>query len=443
MSGLPDRVDVAVVGAGTAGAAAAALLARGGMRVLCVDRRPLDDSGARWVNGVPARDFDRAGFERPRGDELLGEGVRFHLVAGYGPERIVIEGHGGLEVDMRGLVARLQACACEAGAIVQGGVPVRGYEGGVLHTGRGAIRAGRVVAAAGLSGPDLLPRPRVLPRDLCSAAQEVRRIRDAAGARAFFEERATPPGEVLCFTGIAGGYSILNVRAHEDRISILTGSVTAEGQPSGRAILDRFCAEQPWIGERIFGGSRAIPIRRPFDVLASDRVAALGDAGCQVFPAHGSGIGAGLVAARALADTLAAGATPHDYAVRWQRAHGGLLASYDLFRRFSQRLPLADLRDMMAAGLMDPELARAGMNQELPEPSPALLARKLPALARRPALAARLGSVTARMALARALYARYPGQPSRLPGWSRRVAGLFGDRPDVDAHEPPGDRALA
>ena len=87
------------------------------------------------------------------------------------------------------------------------------------------------------------------------------------------------------------------------------------------------------IGPRVFGGSGAIPLRRTHDRLAGDRVALLGDAACQVFPAHGSGVAAGLLAARLLADTLAAGGPIGDYAVAWQRRHGGVSAFFDDFRR--------------------------------------------------------------------------------------------------------------
>ena len=419
-----------MVGAGTAGAAAAALGARAGLRVLCVDRGELDRAGARWVNGVPARDFDDAGFDRPRGEELRGDGGPFHLVAGYGPARLVIEDHGVLEVDMRHLVARLQAAAREAGAALVGGVSVLGVEGNLARTSAGSVRAEVVVDAAGLSGPNLLGQPAVRRGDLCTAAQEVRAITDHAAAARFFESHQTPIGQVVCFTGIAGGYSILNCRADGDQVSILTGSIPGPGRPSGRQILDRFVAEKPWIGARVFGGARAIPIRRPFDRIADGRIAAIGDAAAQVFPAHGSGIGAGMVAARYLIDAVAGGGGLGAYATRWQRERGGLFAAYDLFRRFSERLTPATLSEMMSGGLMDPELARAGMAQELPRPAPGQLARKIPGLLRNPQLAAGLGGLVAKMAIVLGLYARYPQRPEALPVWSRRVARVFGEAPD-------------
>ena len=423
---LPTSVDVVVVGAGTAGAAAALLCARRGLSVLCLDRAPLDRAGARWVNGVPARAFDEAGLARPRAPELRGGDEPFHLVAGWGPERVVIERHGVVDVDMRHLVARLQGEARDAGATLEGETAVSGMSEGALHTSRGTVHARFIVDASGLAGARLLGQPRIDPRDLCVAAQEVRRVEDRAAASDFLARHGAGEGHTLCFTGVAGGYSIVNVRVHGDEVGILTGSIPAEGHAPGRTLLERFVAEQPWIGAALFGGSRAIPLRRPWDALARGRVALLGDAACQVFPAHGSGIGPGLVAARVLADSLAAGRGVEGYAIDWQRRHGGLLASYDLFRRFSQGLGEGEVGRMVRAGLLDPELGRAGLSQHFPSPDLWTLPARASALARTGRLGARLSLVVGRMLAVRALYASYPaskGARARWARWVRRAAG--------------------
>jgi flavin-dependent dehydrogenase len=428
---LPRHVDVAVIGAGTAGAAVTALCAQRGMRVLCIDRGALDRAGARWVNGVPAWAFAAAGLALPEGEELLGNGEPFHLIAGRGPLRLTIPSHGVLEVDMRLLVARLQGLARRGGAHLAGGVSVRGVDGVTHATSHGDVRAEWIVDASGLTGARLLGQPRVAPRDLCAAAQEVREVRDRAGAEAFFARHDVPLGEIACFTGIAGGYSILNLRCDGDRVGLLTGSVTADGHVSGKAILDGCVAEEPWIGRLLFGGARAVPLRRPLDRLAQDRIALVGDAGCQVFPAHASGIGPGLLAARYLCDALAEGRGPVGYQVAWQRAIGGLYAAYDLFRRFSQTLTLADLERMITSGLLDPLVVEAGLAQKLPRPSLGLVVQKAAGLLRAPELARRLAAVGARMVAVQTLYARYPRDPAGLPRWSSWVARVMGDRPDI------------
>lgn len=415
------RADLAIVGAGTAGAALAALAQARGLRVVCIERRAASAAGARWVNGVPGWAFDLAGIDRPRGEELFGSGHELHLLAGRGPRRIAIRGHDVLEVDMRLLVERLQRMARERGAQLLEGVRVTSFDGRALETTAGRIEARWFADASGLAGARLLDQPRVGRFDLCAAAQEVRRVSDMPAARAFFERREVAPGNTLCFTAVEGGFSVINVRLSGDRVGILTGSIPGMGHASGRELLERFVAEEPWIGETIFGGSRAIPLGRPFDVLARGRVALLGDAGLQVFAAHGSGIGAGLVAASLLADVLGRGLEPWDYAVEWHRTYGTLFATYDAFRRFSQGLSAADVERMMASGLLDEHGARAGLEQRLPLPSPRVLARAFSGVLSERRLALRLAPALGRGAAARLLYARYPEDPRAIGEWSARA----------------------
>jgi len=423
---VPDRVDVLVVGAGTAGAAAAWRAATRGMKVLCVDRGPLDRAGAHWRNGVSGEAFDEAAVPWPVGPERCGDAGRFHLVAGWGPDRVVVEGHGVLEVDMRRLVQRLQRRAAEAGATLVGDVSVDWVDDDRVTTSAGVVRAGAVIDASGLTGARLLRPPRTLRRDLCAAAQAVYDVDDRADALGFLDAHEVAEGETLCFTGVAGGYSILNVRVHGDEVAILTGSIPADGHRSGHGMIEDFVAAQPWIGARRSMGRRAIPLGRPHDELARGRVAAIGDAARQVFSAHGSGIGPGMVAARTLVDTLADGGTPDDWAVRWMRERGGLFAAYDLFRRFSQTLTVADLTDLMGAGLIDGETAAAAMAQRLPRPAPGRALALAPALARAPGVVGRLAAVGARMAALQALYAAYP-RPGARGHWAAAVARAAGD----------------
>jgi len=387
-----------------------------------------------------ATDFDEASIERPEEPELRDSGSTFHLIAGRAGRRITVRDHGLFEVDMRKLVSRLQAQAREAGADFVSGVSVSGVVGRTVATSSGDVEAGAVIDASGLSGARLLGAPRVHGRDLCSAAQHVYRVRDVPASRAFLDEIGVAERDVACFTGIAGGYSILNVRVHGDTISILTGSISHGGHPSGTRILDEFCARHSWIGERIFGGARAIPIRRPFDRIASGSVCAIGDAASQVFPAHGSGIGAGMVAAKYAADALETGAGLLDYASTWQRDKGPMFAVFDLFRRFSQTLSVDDLEWLMKSGVMDVESVRSGMSQALPRPQGLSLATKSASLLRRPKLALGIAQLAVKASLARALYRSYPRDPHKLPAFSKRIAMVFGDTPDESAHGSLGAR---
>lgn len=417
------RADVAIVGGGTAGAALASILARRGVRVVLVERRPLTEAGARWVNGVAAWMFDEAGIARPTGAELRGAGHAFHLLAGWGPTRVTVTSHEVLDVDMRHLVARLQRDAAEHGATLMGDVRVTGLEGTRLATTRGAIEADTIVDASGLAGARLLAMPRVPKHDVCVAAQEVRRVRDAKAAEAFFVAHDAAPGDTLCFSSVAGGYSIVNVRLDSEGVSLLTGSIPGDRQPTGRVLLERFVAEQPWIGETLFGGARAIPLGTAHAELARGRVAALGDAALQVFSAHGSGIGAGMVAARLLADAIERSAL-FSYAVTWHRQYGPRFAAYEAFRRFSQKLTVSEVTRLMQARLIDETTARGALEMRLPRVAPADVTARGRRLLREGTLAARLIGAVTRATLAAAHQKTYPRSPEGLRGWHQRARVL-------------------
>ena len=426
---MSTRVDVIVVGAGSSGAAVSALLAERGLRVVCVERRRLDRAGASWINGIPRAAFIEAGIALPGPDESAGAPAPFHLVAPTG--RTLVPVHDVLDVDMRRLVARLQARAVAAGVEIRDQVSVLGRDDDRLATSAGPLHGRWIIDASGLAGARLLGQPVVERHHLCVAAQEVREVTDRAAAEAFFASHGVATGEVLGLIGVEGGYSLLNLRLHHDgaTVGILTGSIPSLGFPSGKVMLDAFAAAQPWVGRRVFGGSGAIPLRRPHDRLADDRVALLGDAGCQVFPAHGSGVGAGLVAARMIAETLAGGGSLRDYEVAWQRRYGGLFAFFDVFRRWNQAVGGDTIGRMLELGLVDAEAVRAGIDQTLPRPTLRAILTKARMLLSEPALAGSLAGIVARSAAVHTLYARYPRRPGQVAAWARRVDWLMGERP--------------
>jgi flavin-dependent dehydrogenase len=418
------RWDVAIVGGGTAGAAAARSCARAGLSTLALERGAVEGAGASWVNGVPLWCFDEGDLDRPVAPERRGPDGRFHLLVGWGPDRLVVDERATAPVDMRHLTARLRREAESAGATFRGGARVRGWvRDGVLDTEIGEIEASTVVDASGVRGSGLVSRPQVPVDALCTAAQYVHRVVDREGAAAWAASVGVECGDVACFTGIAGGYSIVSAHWTGDEISLLTGSIPSAGVPSGRQLADAFIRSNPWIGPREFGGSRVIPLQRPRLRLAEGRVALLGDAACQVYGAHGSGIGAQLVAAKVLADALASGRGPEGYARAWQRTWGGQFAGSAVFAAFSRGLATDDLARLIRAGWIGAWSARPTMEQRSPGPPPL---RELPQLGRgflsEPGVALRVAPVLARIAATRMVWRLY--RPSRL--WeaaARVVAG--------------------
>lgn len=446
----PPRVDVVIVGAGIAGAAAAAMLAEGGRQVVLLDRRDFDQAGARWVNGVPAWAFVVSGVAPPRPPERRVEGETYVLAGPSARPRLRVTVPDVWSVDMRLLGERMRRWALAVGVQPWPRTTLLalapGREGGWrLETTAGTVSCRLLVDASGLRAVArrlVWPlAPEVAIGDVCTAAQAVYGIADAAGAERFAAEAGIHPGEVLGISGLAGGYSVLNVAldGHAGEVALLTGTIPATGATSGLALMERFVQAQPWIGPRQFGGAGAIPIRRPLTRLVAPGFALLGDAACQVFPAHGSGIAMGLCAARLLAEAVLAVPAGQMgsleslwvYAATFHRRYGGILAGYDLVRRTVQELDALGSERLLASGLLTPESVTAGLRQHWPAMAPHRLASVPAGLARAPREAWQLAKALSRMPFVRQAAAQYPLTPDdeALARYERRLAGLMGGSP--------------
>jgi flavin-dependent dehydrogenase len=412
--------DVVIAGAGSAGCAAAYHLARRGLRVAVLERGALAAAGARWVNGVAPEMFDAAGLARPAGDELRGGGGPFILCDPTTGARVTVPVSPVWQVDMPRLVARLQALAASAGAHFFAHVRPLGLalEAGrpaaLAATGGGVWRARLFVDATGVTGAlrRMLPAfggEALAPSDVCGAAQHVRRIADPAGARDFLARWGVARGANLAFAGLAGGYStlVVQVDAALREVELLAGAAGPGG--SGRRLLAAFVQRERWIGPLVFGGQGAIPLRRPWRRFAAPGMALVGDAACQVFPAHGSGVGAGLIAGRLLAEAAAARADAggagamQAYQAAYRAGPGAVAAAYDVFRRLSQSLAGAEAARLVSAGLVSRGSLEAGLAQRMPAPGLGDGAAVARGAVRAPRLAARLAPALVHMGAAYAL----------------------------------------
>jgi len=454
------ETDAVVVGAGTAGAGAALQLARKGLRVILLDRRGPEAGGAQWQNGVLDRHFEQAGIEPPAGDERGGANLLTHIVGPDGTRAVSITSPT-VGADMALLGRRLRRLAAEAGVeivdhaeirsvVVERGrvtsVDVRVNPSGPGVPAQRILRAALFVDASGRGGvlrrhsPALDPWCASVSRsELCSAADVHFEISDPDGARRFLARHGARPGETVTAIGVSGGYSTRAVAIDADlgRVGVLVGCVANGRYSTGPKMVEDFVRSEPWVGPRLHGGFGVIPLRRPYARFTAPGLALVGDAACQVFPAHGSGIGIGLIAGRMLADAVGGTTDPGDEHVVWryqaafQHEFGGLLVASDIFRRLSTELGEEGVAALVRSGLMTETATEGGLDQRWPEPPASEVLALAGRLVRAPSLARRMLPRLARGQVAIGVGSRHPDtvDVAALERWDRGVQRLLGPLP--------------
>jgi menaquinone-9 beta-reductase len=450
------RHDAVVVGAGSAGAAAAWQLARRGLKVALLERRHRGAAGARWRNAIPLWMFYDAGIPAPMPPELRGGHEPINLLPSDDTTRCRIPMGPWWQVDMGRLVARLQRMAEAEGVQIIDGIELddvvldgdRPVALRVRRRGeRMRLRGSLFVDASGMAGalrdrvPELSRHTPPIPLNhTCVAIQEVREVRDRGAAAEFQRRSGAPPGEVLTWIGVTSGFSTFAVGLSPDlsEVDLLAGA--AGSRDDAPRMLAEFRQREPWVGDLLIGGGGPIPLRRPYDRLGAPGVALVGDAACQVYSAHGSGVGMGLLAGRQLAEVVCSFGDPGSldatwaYQARFMHKHGGLLGATDIFRRASQALGPDQVGALFATGLVEPRSSLQGLEQRFPTPNARSALAAMKGLVRAPRLTLSFSGTLRKMSQAREIYARYPHTPDMeaLRRWSAEVGRLMGEPSDLE-----------
>jgi flavin-dependent dehydrogenase len=388
--------DVIVCGAGPGGCALAAKLSTGGASVLLVEKQGSPGDGRAWIVDVERGTFDDAHVPFPGPDALWREAGEQVMTTSDGSFSITMHDSPLQPIKNREYVRQLSSWARESGAEVRTGVTVAAP---ILESGSvtavelaGGERLGaRVVAdCTGISGSLRQQMPagwlmggRVEMSDTVLARREVLSI-DPVKAAA---QDTVPDGMRVDRASPRGSYSVETafMDIEDGFVDLLVGQKAGGGRPTADEAFSSIVEGWGFTRGKLFGDGGPIPIRRPLESLAGDGFIALGDAGCQVIPMHGSGTASALIAAdiasEVILEALDRGrcdrASLWPYSHRFMSGRGAVLAYYDVVRKHAESLESQDVNRLLVKGIMTAEDVREGLIPKPFERSPLELLGKL------------------------------------------------------------------
>ncbi|GAB6947493.1 digeranylgeranylglycerophospholipid reductase [Vulcanisaeta sp. JCM 16161] len=437
--------DVIVVGAGTAGSYASYLLAKAGLNVALIEMKRRDKVFKTTGDAIGIHHIERMVI-KPPSDVFM---IRYEGAELFSPDlsiRYVVLGKG-FGLDMARWAQWLISEAERAGAHVFDGHKVQGpiIENGAVSGVRvlkpdgstEEFRARVVIDASGVGAVVRSRLPRewwvsepLLPEDVSNAYREIIQVDYEIEKPEFIK--------IYLDANIApGGYWWLFPKSRNTmNIGLgLWGKLSEEQGLNPRHNYDKYLANSQYTRGRkiIHVGGGIVPTRRPLPSLVANGFLAAGDAAVTVNPVHGGGIGPALLSAELASKTVIEAFERGDfterglwkYNIEYLRAYGIKQAMLDVFRLMLQTLTNDQLNRGLKARLLTEdevlEISEKGSLELsfLDKLKIGLRLMKVPDVASKLRLALRYMSEVKR------LYEAYPGDPSGLSSWYRRLTSTY------------------
>jgi digeranylgeranylglycerophospholipid reductase len=444
------RYDVVVVGAGTGGCMTAKTAASAGLTVCLVDRKDRNAIGQKVCgDAVGKHHFDNLGLAYPTGREKEGDisGISVYSPGLQTVFRIAGEGLTGFMINRYLFGQRLLKDALDVGAELLDSTHVlepliekeyvRGVEARSLKDGSKTRLTGEVtVDASGISAtvrsklpPEIGLEQNVRNEDMVVCYREIRELKghmeEPDFCEIFLDNEEAPGGYYWIFP------------EGETKVNVGLGVADAKRHPNPKDNLYKHVLSKPMFEDStvFHGGGGIVPTRRPINSLVGNGIVIVGDAGCQVNPIHGGGIGpsmmGGTIAGEVLTDALEKGQPSRESLwpvnVRFMKSYGAKQAGLDVFRMFLQGVSNEDLNYGMKCRLIKEEdILKASLGEEIRLNVTDKTRRVFTGLGRLSFLKA-LYKMAKTTKKAKALYSEYPGFPEGLQKWKAQVEELFAE----------------
>lgn len=450
-----DDVDVIVAGAGTAGAITACTIASRGHSVLLVDRKSRENIGKKTCGDALAAHHPRT-LRDLIGLPQIPDSLIVHRIEGIdliSPDRdhrLRLDGPTieGFTLDRLQLGQWLLALAEDAGAQVMPSTRVKrllldenkvaGIS--VREHGKRAdkeVSARIVVDATGATGmlrrqlpPESPIEHSIKRKDMMVAWRSILNTPEHTFEtpnilEIYWDQGQTP-----------GGYTWVFPRGSH-QVNVGLGLLTLREHSGPREIFDTFVRPN-WdfmatnLVEMDSGGGIA-PMRRPIDTLVDDNFLLVGDAGCQVNPVHGGGIGpsmlGGALAGIAASDALDANDTSitslWPYNTSYMASYGVKQAALDIFKVYLLSVTNDEINFAFRRGVIKgSDLMSVSITGEMKTERTEKVKRLVSGISNVSFLK-RVANVSRLMGQMRSIYADYPDSPKQLAAWRARLPPVY------------------
>ncbi|MFX1516288.1 MAG: NAD(P)/FAD-dependent oxidoreductase [Promethearchaeota archaeon] len=448
------KYDVVVVGAGTGGSVTAATLANKGLKVALLDRQPKEKIGIKVCGDATSGEhFKRiqklTKIDPPRGDEIRQKIKGAWL---FSPDRevkleLVEEGGTGIIIDRFKLGMRILNDTIDFGAELHDSTYVKepivhqDQVVGIRYRGKDKnireMSAKVVVDASGIGAvlrSKLDPKKTYMdidlaPKDVCNCYREVRDVKTEIDHPEFirisFDQELCPGGYLWEFPR---GSNSMNAGLGVMRINQLNAHVQFNKYLKRE---EKFYQDS----KLIHAGAWRVPLRRPQDNLVWNGFALVGDAGTQVKPTDGGGIGisvnaaatAGKVISRAIEEDDVSMKGLWDYSVEFMNTIALVNAPLAIMKDFIIPLPSTLINNVFHKKVVEAgDLLYGNATGEISRGFFKTLQRAYRGK-RMLGTLLKFRSVLKKMDKARDLFLNYPKSPEGFLEWREKISKLYGD----------------